>query len=51
MMEGRLLNKELDLTVKLFNCRGLNDHKKCCNGMLLHNYDILFIEEYWLSSD
>ena len=51
MANGCLLTKELDLTVKSFNCRGLNDHKKCYNGILLNDCDKLFIQEHWLSSD
>ena len=50
MANGRLLTKELRLTVKSFNCRGLNDHKKCYIGSRLHDCDLSFIQERWLSS-
>ena len=39
MANGCLLTKELGLTVNSFNCRGLNDHKKCYIGSLLHDCD------------
>ena len=42
MANGRLLTKELCLTMKSFNCRGVNDHEMRYIGTLLHDCDLLF---------
>ena len=39
----------LNLTVKMYNCRGLNSYKKFYVVNLLSDVDFLFIQEHWLS--
>ena len=38
------------MTVKTYNCRGLNSSKKRYVVSLLSDCDFLFIQEHWLSS-
>ena len=40
----------MNLTVKPYNCRGLNSSKKCYVVNLLLDCDFLFIQDHWLSS-
>ena len=50
MANEQTLKSNMNLTVKRYNCRGLNSSKKCYVVNLLSDCDFLFIQEHWLSS-
>ena len=50
MTDEQTCNSNLNLTVKTYNCRGLNSSKKSYVVNLLSDCNFLFIQEHWLSS-
>ena len=50
MADEQTFKSNMNLRVKTYNCRGLNNSKKCYVVNLLSDCDFLFIQEHWLSS-